>query len=34
LARFFRTGHTPGEFALLPANPSADFPFTLDLRRT
>jgi uncharacterized protein (DUF2126 family) len=34
LARFVRTGHTPGEFTLLAANLSTDFPFTLDLRRT
>jgi uncharacterized protein (DUF2126 family) len=34
LARFFRTGHTPGEYSLLPAPGSPDFPFTLDLRRT
>jgi len=34
LARFTRTGHTPGEYALLPAPLSADFPCTLDLRRT
>ena len=33
LARFFRTGHTPGEFSLLPPNLSPDLPFTLDLRR-
>jgi uncharacterized protein (DUF2126 family) len=34
LARFSRTGYTPGEFSLLPANVSPEFPFTLDLRRT
>ena len=34
LARFFRTGHTPGEYSLLPAHASPDLPFTLDLRRT
>jgi uncharacterized protein (DUF2126 family) len=34
LARFFRTGHTPGEYSLLPALVSPDLPFTLDLRRT
>jgi uncharacterized protein (DUF2126 family) len=34
LARFFRIGHTPGEFALVPAEMSVDFPYTLDLRRT
>jgi uncharacterized protein (DUF2126 family)/transglutaminase-like putative cysteine protease len=33
-ARFFRTGHTPGEYSLLPPHPSPDLPFTLDLRRT
>ena len=33
-ARFFRIGHTPGEFTLLPAETSVDFPYTLDLRRT
>ena len=33
LARFTRTGHTPGEYALLPAHVSPDFPCTLDLRR-
>ena len=34
LARFFRTGHTGGEYSLLPSQPSPDMPFTLDLRRT
>jgi uncharacterized protein (DUF2126 family) len=34
LARFFRMGHTPGEYSLLPAQLSPDFPYTLDLRRT
>jgi len=34
LARFFRTGHTPGQYSLLPALPSPDLPFTLDLRRS
>ena len=32
LARFFRVGHTPGEMSVEPAIPSAEFPFTLDLR--
>ena len=34
LARFTRSGHTPGEYSLLPALLSPDFPCTLDLRRT
>jgi uncharacterized protein (DUF2126 family) len=34
LTRFMRTGHTPGEYSLLPAPLSPDFPCTLDLRRT
>jgi len=34
LARFIRTGHTPGEYSLLPAPLNPDFPCTLDLRRT
>jgi uncharacterized protein (DUF2126 family) len=34
LARFTRTGHTPGEYSLLPAPLNPDFPCTLDLRRT
>jgi uncharacterized protein (DUF2126 family) len=34
LARFIRTGHTPGESSLLPVQSSPDFPCTLDLRRT
>jgi uncharacterized protein (DUF2126 family)/transglutaminase-like putative cysteine protease len=34
LTRFIRTGHTPGEYSLLPAPLSPDFPCTLDLRRT
>ena len=32
LARFFRFGHTPGRMAVQPAQPSLEFPFTLDLR--
>ena len=32
LARFFRIGHTPGDMSVEPAIPSAEFPFTLDLR--
>ncbi|MGE0115164.1 MAG: DUF2126 domain-containing protein [Steroidobacteraceae bacterium] len=32
LARFFRLGHTPGNVSVAPNVPSADFPFTLDLR--
>jgi len=33
LARFFRSGHTPGRMQVQPASPSREFPFTLDLRR-
>jgi uncharacterized protein (DUF2126 family) len=33
LARFFRMGHTPGRIAVPDERPSAEFPFTLDLRR-
>ncbi len=37
LARFFRMGHTPGRMAIMTPNTglaaSAEFPFTLDLRR-
>ena len=33
LARFFRMGHTPGGLRVAPSQPSADFPFTLDLRQ-
>ena len=33
LARFFRTGHTPGPVAVPNEPPNPDFPRTLDLRR-
>jgi len=33
LARFFRIGHTAGPMQPVPAAPSREFPFTLDLRR-
>jgi uncharacterized protein (DUF2126 family) len=33
LARFCRTGHTPGTVSAEPETPDPDFPFTLDLRR-
>jgi uncharacterized protein (DUF2126 family) len=32
LTRFFRMGHTPGKMRVAPAQPSREFPFTLDLR--
>jgi len=33
LARFFRTGHTPGPMTVPPEARNRDFPYTLDLRR-
>jgi len=33
LARFFRTGHTPGAMAVVAEPRNPDYPFTLDLRR-
>ncbi len=33
LARYFRFGHTPGRMQVVPATPSLETPFTLDLRR-
>ena len=33
LARFFRTGHTPGRMSVPDEERNPDFPFTLDLRR-
>ena len=33
LARFFRTGHTPGKMGVAPEERNPNFPFTLDLRR-
>ena len=32
LTRFLQMGHTPGKMKVLPAQPSREFPFTLDLR--
>jgi uncharacterized protein (DUF2126 family) len=32
LSRFFRIGHTPGAMNVVTPRPSADFPFTLDMR--
>ncbi len=33
LARFFRTGHTPGKLAIVEPPRNPNYPFTLDLRR-
>ncbi|MEP7044635.1 MAG: transglutaminase family protein, partial [Dokdonella sp.] len=33
LARFFRSGHTPGSLDPMPSQDNPEFPFTLDLRR-
>jgi uncharacterized protein (DUF2126 family)/transglutaminase-like putative cysteine protease len=33
LARFIPSGHTPGDYRLVPEKPSDEFPLTLDLRR-
>jgi uncharacterized protein (DUF2126 family)/transglutaminase-like putative cysteine protease len=33
IARFFKSGHTPGPMAVGESRPSKEFPFTLDLRR-
>jgi uncharacterized protein (DUF2126 family) len=33
LSRFFRHGHTPGQFNIPPPEHNPDFPFTLDLRK-
>ena len=33
LARFFRTGHTPGRMTVTKEERNPNFPFTLDLRR-
>jgi uncharacterized protein (DUF2126 family) len=34
LARFFAFGHTPGDWIAQPPQPSREFPFTLDLRKS
>ena len=34
LSRFFRLGHSPGAMVVPPESTNADFPFTLDLRRS
>jgi uncharacterized protein (DUF2126 family) len=33
IARFFKSGHTPGPMTVGESRPSKEFPFTLDLRR-
>ncbi|SFZ83239.1 Uncharacterized conserved protein, DUF2126 family [Devosia enhydra] len=33
LARFIASGHSPGDYRLIPEIPSEEFPLTLDLRR-
>jgi uncharacterized protein (DUF2126 family)/transglutaminase-like putative cysteine protease len=33
LSRFFQMGHTPGKVQVAPAQPSREFPFTMDLRQ-
>ncbi|MGQ0799283.1 MAG: transglutaminase family protein [Pseudomarimonas sp.] len=33
MSRFFRHGHTPGTFAVVPVQTSIEYPFTLDMRR-
>jgi len=33
IARFFKSGHTPGPMSVGDARPSKEFPLTLDLRR-
>jgi uncharacterized protein (DUF2126 family)/transglutaminase-like putative cysteine protease len=34
IARFFKSGHTPGPMSVGEERPSKEFPFTLDLRRS